>query len=403
MYLETGEEKVEHMKRPENGFDFLTQLRAKNGKARSDFSSLEDYLELKAREQGVPLHGQFELTPLCNMDCKMCYVHLAQDQMEGHSIMSVPQWKQLMYDAWEMGMYNVTLSGGECLAYPGFEELYLYLLDLGCKVSILTNGVLLDERWCRFFQEHRPVGIRITLYGNSEDAYERVTGHRVFERVRDNIRRVIDARLPLSITVTPNRFLGEDVLDTVRMAKSLWREVHVASALFEPREETGRSGVEYGVGLETYLKIYQLINEIDGVETAEIEEKDLPAAGGACTESSGRCGLLCAAGRSGLLCAAGRSAFVVDWKGTMRPCNRLQDIRSYPLVNGFREAWKAINQIACEWPQVPECEGCAYKSVCSRCAATMLQYVEPGRQPVEMCERVRYLVRHGVWHVPECE
>lgn len=30
-----------------------------------------------ARENDTPISGYFELTPLCNLDCKMCYVHLS--------------------------------------------------------------------------------------------------------------------------------------------------------------------------------------------------------------------------------------------------------------------------------------------------------------------------------------
>ena len=34
------------------------------------------YLHEKAARLGVPLSGSFELTPCCNMACKMCYVRL---------------------------------------------------------------------------------------------------------------------------------------------------------------------------------------------------------------------------------------------------------------------------------------------------------------------------------------
>ena len=61
--------------------------------------------------------------------------------------------KDLMHQAWEAGMIYSTLTGGECLAYPGFNELYLYLRGLGCDPSILTNGYFLDERQIEFFQQ----------------------------------------------------------------------------------------------------------------------------------------------------------------------------------------------------------------------------------------------------------
>lgn len=55
------------------------------------------------------------------------------------------------------------------------------------------------------------------------------------------------------------------------------------------------------------------------------------------------------------------------------------------------------------WPRVPECEGCAYREVCYNCAAAMLQYAEPGKQPVALCEQTRFYVRHGVRRIPDCD
>ena len=105
----------------------------------------------------------------------------------------------------------------------------------------------------------------------------------------------------------------------------------------------------------------------------------------------------------GLQCGGGRSSFNIDWKGNMYPCNQLNMVESFPLQSSFSDAWKQINQAVEAWPRVPECEGCAYASVCTKCAARMIQYVNPGKQPVPMCEETRYLVQHGAWHIPDCD
>ena len=375
-----------------DGFDFLAKLQEKTGKEYGAFSTLERFLDQKARKMGIPLTGQFELTPLCNFDCKMCYSHLTADQLRDRAITTTEQWKDLMHQAWEMGMYNIVLTGGECLAYPGFKEIYLYLHELGCEITVLTNGALLDEHWIEFFKEHRPASIRITIYGNNEDVYERVTGHKNFSKVMEHVMKIKEAGLPLRLSVTPNRFLGDSVYDTIRLAKKTCKSVMVSSGLFDAREETGRAGQENDLSQDDYLRIYQLVNELDGRQNIEIPEDQLPAPGGPVHE--------CA--ECGLPCGGGRSAFVVDWKGTMRPCYRLQDVQSHPFEVGFKEAWRAINEVASSWPAVPECDGCAYASACTRCAATMLRYAEPGKQPLGMCEKVRFFVQHGVWQIQDC-
>ena len=39
-----------------------------------------EFLYRKASRQGIPLSGTFELTPLCNMNCRMCYVRLSKEE-----------------------------------------------------------------------------------------------------------------------------------------------------------------------------------------------------------------------------------------------------------------------------------------------------------------------------------
>lgn len=381
------------MVEPRNGFEYLKTLREKDIGEKRGFYELHKYLDRKAREKGIPIYGQFELTPLCNFDCKMCYAHLTKEQLKNDSILTVAQWKEIMRQAWEMGMIKATLTGGECLSYPGFKELYLYLHSLGCEVTVLTNGYLLDEKWIEFFKEHQPACIRITLYGESDETYERVTGHRAFSRVYKNIERINETGLPLALSITPNRYLGESVFDTVRLAKRISRSLNINTSIFEPREETGRAGQKDDLGTDHYVRIYKLLDELEGREPVEIAEDQLPPIGGPHHECS----------ECGVYCGAGRSSFVIDWRGTLTACNRLRKVESYPLKDGFKSAWSSVNQMAANWPRVPECKDCPYAPVCTLCVASMLECAEPGKMPQKMCEHVRYLVKNGVWRIPECD
>jgi len=381
------------MQRPANGIEFLEELSRRNGKEVQSFKTLSAYLDDKAREKGIPICGQFELTPLCNFDCGMCYVHLEAEQLAGRKILPVETWKDLMHQAWEAGMMHVTLTGGECLTYPGFDELFLYLHGLGCDVSILTNGYLLDDSRIGFFLKHKPAMIQVTLYGWNEDVYERVTGRRAFSRVEGNIRKAVEAGLPVKLVVTPSRQLGEDALETIRFGRSIVRDVSINSDIFTPREETGRSQQHDDSEADLYVRLYRLMNELNGRETKEIDADRLPPFGGPYHECD-ECGLECGGARSG---------FVINWKGMLTPCNRLDIIHADPLAEGFKAAWARINQEANNWPRVPECQECAYRGVCNNCAANLLQYAEPGKQPTELCELTRYFVRHGIKHIPECE
>src|SRR5699024_10024675 len=97
----------------------------------------------RAAKQGIPIHGHFELTPRCNFDCKMCYVHLQKKQMNGIEEVSLNEWKKIISQAIDAGMIFASLSGGECLISPYFDEIYTYLHSKGIMITILTNGYLL--------------------------------------------------------------------------------------------------------------------------------------------------------------------------------------------------------------------------------------------------------------------
>ena len=188
-----------------DGFEYLARLRELNPQRKQTFESIKHYLSAKTTRNGIPSYGILELTPLCNFSCKMCYVHLAKEQMQERPLLTVEQWKDIIHQAWEAGMIRATLTGGECLTYPGFKEIYLYIQSLGCEISVLTNGALMNDEWIRFFQENQPKSIQITLYGENEEVYERVTGQRAFSTVKNNINRAAEANLPFFLSVTPSR------------------------------------------------------------------------------------------------------------------------------------------------------------------------------------------------------
>ena len=422
-YPEMGDRFI--MTEAKSGIEFLENLRRQNGKERQTFDAFSSYLVQKARERGVPLYGEFELTPFCNLDCKMCYVHLNKDQTHGRSLLTVEQWKELIDQAYKAGMINATLTGGECLTYPGFKELFLYLHSLGCEVSVFTNGVLLDQEWVDFFKAHMPAEIQITLYGASDDTYQKVTGSRVFSTVVQHIRMLQDAALPVRICVTPSRYLGEDVFDTIRTAHELFPNTKVNSNLFRPKEETGRAGQEDDPDIEMYIRIFRYLASLRGQTLEQTEEDRLPEPGcpvermqvcndkasestgeasGAGTDQNKLSVPQAGAGTPrGLLCGAGRSSFTIDWKGRMVPCSMMGMITADPLETGFLPAWKSINQAANSWPRPAECEECPYAAVCNNCAAYMSQLAKPGVRPESLCRRTRKLVSAGIFRIPDCE
>lgn len=363
----------------------LQQLKA-DGVSPSDYHTYIDrFLAFKAREQGIPYSGSFELTPLCNLDCKMCYVHLTTEQMQGRKLLSVDQWKSLMTQAVNAGMMRAKLTGGECLTYPGFDELYLHLHSMGVNIDVLTNGILLDEKRIEFFKKHPPRGIQVTLYGSSEDAYEKVTGKREFSNVYNHVRAAAEAELPISLAITPNGFMLADSEKIVDIAQRLKVPYTINASLFEPRQETGRSGQKIDAPLDIYIDMFKRqLSYLGESEPAPMKDEELPMPGN--SEKP----------QIGIRCAAGRGMFEIDWKGRMYGCSSLRSLYEDPLDSSFAKAWESIHRRALNYAIPSECGDCVYSSVCVTCPAAHEQNGSSAHCNRFYCERIKRMVTEGI-------
>ena len=363
--------------------ELLAQLDAQGVTDYRRYSEVRSYLGFKARDKGVPVSGCFELTPLCNLDCKMCYVHLNREQLRGAELLSTQTWKDLMRRAVDAGMLFAALTGGECLTYPGFKELYLYLRGLGVETSILSNGVRMDADMVDFLKENPPSSIQISVYGASEEAYARVTGHRSFARVMENLRRIQSAGLPLKVAITPNAFM-EDGEQLVRLLHGMGVPFQINSGLMSPRTETGRELLD--ADLDTYVRVLKLTRELRGGEACVgCDEAELPEPGGSAEQAT-----------KGVRCGAGRSGFSIAWNGLMRPCNTFPEVAADALDLGFAEAWRRINAEVREFPQPLECEGCSYRAQCPSCVADHASGAPIGHANPVRCAWTRRMIAEGL-------
>lgn len=349
-------------------------------------AQVEYYFDGRAREQGIPLDGRFELTPLCNLNCKMCYVHLSQKQLEktGRRLLTVDQWKDIMGQAIDIGMRNAVLTGGECLTYPGFDELYLYLLEQGIRVTVKTNGLLMTEERISFFERYRPEGFNVSLYGADDDTYENVTGVRCFQKVYEGIKRIQETKIPLGIAVTPSRFMLNNMDRIMDLLDEFGQEFSINPNLIPPREETGRKLSDVDLTLDDYIAIYKLQAKRTGRELKPVCMDSMPEVGKTDVPAYG------------IQCGAGRSGFAVCWNGDMQPCLSMSQIKFNLLETSFICAWEKINRTVQMYPIPRECMVCDYRRICPVCVVSHEMAGRQGHANPAWCERARRLIAEGI-------
>lgn len=368
---------------PNNLAEFARHIKNQNLTGKEIKKKLGRFLESQARERGIPLHGIFELTPLCNLDCRMCYIHLNESYFDPNQLLPPNIWLALMEQAYTAGMRKATLTGGECLTYTDFEQVFLFLKKLGVGIGILSNGVLMDSKRIDFFNRNRPEYVKVSLYGSNEEAYERVTGYKVFGKVYNNLLAMKDAGLNVQVTITPSRFMLEDMRPLVELIHFLNIPYEINCRLISPRKNTGR-GTE-DLTIDQYLDLYRIRAELNQQNLTPMDYEELP--------DEKRDG----SAQYGLRCGAGRSSFAVDYKGRMMACVALDEY-SVPILDvGFEEAWTQIKKYAMNYPIPCECVGCIYEPICIHCQGQH-KNAPSGHCDKIICERTKRLAEAGFYH-----
>ena len=314
-------------------------------------------LQERTREADVPYHGSFELTPLCNLDCKMCYVHL-QDPSVKHRMLSGKQWLSLIQQAIDEGMMEALLTGGEAMTHPAFWDIYMYLINHGIVTQVKTNGLLLNEEAIKRFQQYPPFKLDISLYGCDSESYVAVTGVDAYEQVVSHIRMAIDAGLHIQIMITPSSYMSPWTERVMQLAKTFYVSVMVNDTLIEPHDNTGRQKKDFDIPLEEELKIKEKRKELfsSGYSTGDHEffMKRLKRP---------------VLSNKGLYCDAGRSGFAVNWDGVMVPCLSFPRdvVCAHPLRDGFHQAWSEVNEAVKNYEVPKACHSCELNDKCHYC------------------------------------
>lgn len=331
---------------------------------------MTEYLHQKAARMRIPLNGTFELTPLCNMACRMCYVRMTREQQERiHPLRTAQEWIRLGEEAKKQGMVYLLLTGGEPFLRPDFREIMQSLHKMGFVLTINSNGTMIDEQVIAWLKETPPVRINITLYGASDETYGRLCGNpKGFTQVTKAIRLLKEAGIlvKLNCSLTPQNV--DDLEEMFAYAKEEELLMQATSYMFPPlrRDETmiGRNerftpeeAAHYAVRIEQLQSGEEAFAE--RVKEQKLEGLSVEN-GDDCLELEG----------DKIRCRAGKCSFWITWDGKMLPCGMIPDRNAGNVFeDGFESAWEQTKSAVEQICLPGACSKCSVKDKCRACAA----------------------------------
>ena len=343
-------------------------------------------MTIRCAHLGIPSTGIFELTPRCNLQCKMCYVRLTPEQMAPLGTeLSAADWLRLGREAADSGMLFLLLTGGEPTLRPDFPEIYEGLTQMGLSISINTNGTLLTPKIRELWHRLPPAQVNVTLYGSCREDYTALCANGdAFDRVVEGLDWLQSEGIltHLNTTITPlNLHHWQEIED---FAKDRGLELRMTAYCFPPARRSVCSSCTDFARLDPATAGELIVRDI---YTREGPAGILHRAVNIDTPIQNNCDLDLG---EPMKCHAGRSQFWVNWNGSMSGCGMLNHPTVYPSEAGFSAAWEQLRQEISGITLCPDCVTCPEQATCTNCAA--VTYTETGRfsgKPEYLCQMNR--------------
>ena len=339
-----------------------------------------EFIHTKAAYLGVPLNGTFEVTPCCNMACKMCYVRLTTQQQRAIApLQTAEKWLELGRIAREKGMLYLLITGGEPFLHPQIRQIIQGLHKMGLIISINTNGTMIDESVVAWLKETPPVRFNITLYGASDETYGRLCCNpHGFTQVTKAIRLLTEAGMAVKLNCSVTPYNQGDLDSIFAYANEHRLRIQATSYMFPPvRRDESMIGRNDRFTAEEAAYQSARIDSLFSGEERFLKQMETHAPRTLTGEIGNDCPDLPAEGE-GMRCRAGKCSFWVTWQGQLMPCGMFP---SFGAPNVFRtdfmEAWEQVRSMVREIRLPPACTDCELKNECRNCAA--MTYTETGR------------------------
>jgi radical SAM protein with 4Fe4S-binding SPASM domain len=331
---------------------------------------------LRAQLQGrrYPLSAGLEITERCNLACVHCFINQpASCRPARERELSLAQIKNILDQMAEAGSLSLLLTGGEVLLRPDFLEIYLHAVRAGLLVTVFTNGTLLTPQIADVLAEYPPHEVEITLYGHTQETYERVTqvagSH---ARCRRGIDLALERGLQLGLKAIVLNANRHELPQMEAFARSRTEVPFRYDGILWPRLGGGCQPYAHGLSPK----------EIVALELKDEQRRR------EWKERAARLNRKFVRAESVYTCAACLQAFHIDATGRMSACIMARR-PSYDLTRmSLREAWERLGAIREQKRQQDTaCRTCTVGSLCWQCPGWSQMAHGDDETPVEyICE-----------------
>lgn len=335
----------------------------------------EDYpfLEDRPRELDISLTGK------CNLNCDYCFY---AREMHNRPDLPKEEWFTFFNELKTLSVHNLTLSGGEVFVRKDLWEIIDRLIENRMRYSILSNGTLITENTLNEFvkgkRRLRLNSIQVSIDGSCPEIHDKSRGRGSFKRAISGLKLLKEAKFPVTVRVTVNRF---NVDDLENIARLLLEDIGLQSFGTNDAIPMG-AGCDNQAGItllpQQQVQAMETLHRLDEKFRGRIQASAGPLAKWTSygeMEHAKSTGEKTTRWHMGFLTACGCifSKLSVHHDGVITPCNMLAELEIGTMNRDtIKTIWKTHPTLkalktrrSIPMQQVPGCEDCKWAPYCN--------------------------------------
>jgi radical SAM protein with 4Fe4S-binding SPASM domain len=306
---------------------------------------------------GPPLQSiYFTVSRDCNLACPYCYQGLAARRGRH---MELAAAGRIIDDAHALNPNcHIVVTGGEPLLHPQFFEVLDAIRARGLTMSLLSNGVLIDDSVAARLRGYENLElVQISLDGLCEETHAQTRGKASFAPTMAGIKAVARHGLPLLLAPTIHEGNADEIVGIARLAIDLGGFVSPNDLRELPAAVKGKVHLRPG----TVRRVLRDLGTVLGREYGD----DLLRQ----RQNLGRRACSTAQINARFNCGMAHALVDVDWNGDVYPCHLLKGdaLRLGNVLDvGFSAllAGAAARGFRVKAYDIPKCRDCSFMSVC---------------------------------------
>lgn len=309
-----------------------------------------------------PLFIKWNMTSECNLRCKHCFISNYE------ATPSYDDIESLINELDGKGVVGISITGGEPLLRDDLIKIVRQITSKEIKLSIATNGVLINESNAKELVENGVGVFQVSLDGATNKVHDYIRGNGTFSKAINGIKLLKDLNANVIIAFTINKFNYKEIDLMIDLANKL--DCRLRFELFLPIGSGLKEKEFFNLNGKTLEKVKEKLLFVND-ENKNIEIPLFSSIYG---------------------CGAGVFNCVINSDLSLSPCDMLiesEKTKTIKNVKQFEDEWNN-SKIFVKWRNIKVddeiCENCNEKDTCNYgCRASAIAYGNGFYGVDEMC------------------